>query len=936
MEQKLSYREFERSAYFCAQSFDSHLEETEYEPPYGDVTELNTCRLILDSVGKATLKAIAEDAIDLLETSVAIYEKNGDYAFGMFSSGWCRLMDLASRRLCKTEDNREALSCGKWLCHENCWNDSAKAAIISGRSTDIHCVGGINLYAEPIYANDEVVGAINIGYGNSPKDLDKIRELAELFQISEEELRQTANSYRPRPKEIIDLAKKRLATSAKLIGQIVARVLTEQSLKKSEENLFTTLNSIGDAVISTDTTGSIVHINPVAENLTGWDSIDAIGKPLVDVFDIINARTGEKLVTPVENVIQKGRVVGLANHTILRSKDGSQYQIADSASPIKDRAGKTTGVVLVFRDVTKEYQMQEDLLASKNFLQSIFDGIQDGISVLDSDFKIVRVNEWMQKIYSHKIPLIGRKCYEAYQDRKSVCPWCPSVKTLRTGEKNTVEVPYPYEKDIQGWINLSSYPLRNSKGETTGIIESVKDITEQKLGGKALKESERKLQTLMDNLPGMAYRCYNSYNWPMIFVSNGCYDLLGLVPEEMTSKMTCEYGELIHPEDKQFVWDTIQASIIKNQGFQLEYRIQDRNGQERWVWEQGLVVDVDAEGLEILEGFITDITDRKKAEVRMRENEEKFKTLFNTSPDSLALINEDGMFLTVNSSMARNFYLAPNELEGKYFHDVMPKEVANRRLNKGKEAIKSGKKVFFEDQREGMHYQNYYVPIFNYHNQRTFQCIARNITSRKKTQNELEQTLKKLNQSIKGTFQALSSALEQRDPYTFGHQKRVTQLACTIAKEMGLDEDRLQGLYFAGLVHDIGKISIPPEILTKPTKLQNIEFELIKKHAQSGYDILKDIEFPWPIANIVLQHHERINGSGYPQGLTEDKILLESKILAVADVVEAMTSHRPYRPGLGIDIALEEIENKKRLLFDEDTVDTCLRLFRDKGYTFEG
>jgi len=171
LEKRVEYLEnivkkYEESDIINSQGLDlSSNPSAEYEPPYGDVTELNTCRLILDSVGKETLKSIAKDAIDLLETSVAIYEKNGDYAFGMFSSGWCRLMDDASRRLCKTKDNREALTCGKWLCHENCWNDSAKAAINSGKSTDIQCIGGIYLYAEPIYAKNEVVGAINIGYG---------------------------------------------------------------------------------------------------------------------------------------------------------------------------------------------------------------------------------------------------------------------------------------------------------------------------------------------------------------------------------------------------------------------------------------------------------------------------------------------------------------------------------------------------------------------------------------------------------------------------------------------------------------------------------------------------------------------------------------------------------------------------------------------------
>jgi hypothetical protein len=150
-----------------------------YQPHYGDVTELNTNRLILDSVGKDTLRQIAEDAIDLLETSVAIYESNGDYAYGMFSSGWCQLMDTASRKLCHTDDNHIALDCGCWLCHENCWNNSAKAAIESGKSTDIQCVGGINLYAEPIYAGETIVGTINIGYGTPPMDLNRLKELAD-------------------------------------------------------------------------------------------------------------------------------------------------------------------------------------------------------------------------------------------------------------------------------------------------------------------------------------------------------------------------------------------------------------------------------------------------------------------------------------------------------------------------------------------------------------------------------------------------------------------------------------------------------------------------------------------------------------------------------------------------------------------------------------
>jgi putative nucleotidyltransferase with HDIG domain len=189
--------------------------------------------------------------------------------------------------------------------------------------------------------------------------------------------------------------------------------------------------------------------------------------------------------------------------------------------------------------------------------------------------------------------------------------------------------------------------------------------------------------------------------------------------------------------------------------------------------------------------------------------------------------------------------------------------------------------------------------------------------------------------ALEATIQAIASIVETRDPYTAGHQRRVAVLAAAIATDMGLTTDQIAGLRTASIIHDIGKISIPAEILTKPTKLSAIEFRLIKTHALSGYDILKDIEFPWPLARIVLEHHERIDGSGYPYGLTGEKVLLESKILAVADAVEAIASDRPYRPARGIDIALEEIEKNKGSIYDIVVADVCLRLFKEKAFQLD-
>jgi len=216
---------------------EKQKESVDYVPFYGNVIDLNTERTILDSVGWDLLTLIGADLMALLDTSVAVYEKNGDYAFGMFVSGWCQVMDAASRRLCHTDDNKKALTCGKWLCHENCWNESAKATIISGESTDIHCIGGIKLYAEPIIAGNEIVGAINIGYGNPPLDEDSLKKLSSDFNEDISVLQKAARDYKPRPSFIEEVAKKHLKSAAMLLGNMVFRKRMEERVEEHIKEL---------------------------------------------------------------------------------------------------------------------------------------------------------------------------------------------------------------------------------------------------------------------------------------------------------------------------------------------------------------------------------------------------------------------------------------------------------------------------------------------------------------------------------------------------------------------------------------------------------------------------------------------------------------------------------------------------------------------------
>jgi HD-GYP domain-containing protein (c-di-GMP phosphodiesterase class II) len=200
------------------------------------------------------------------------------------------------------------------------------------------------------------------------------------------------------------------------------------------------------------------------------------------------------------------------------------------------------------------------------------------------------------------------------------------------------------------------------------------------------------------------------------------------------------------------------------------------------------------------------------------------------------------------------------------------------------------------------------------------------------TEGDKEKIRKELYKLSESIIMTLSEMVEMRDPYTAGHQRRVADLARAIATEMSIPAGQIDGIYMAAIIHDIGKISIPSDILIKPTKLTNIEFSLVKEHPRIGYDMLKNVESPWPLAQIVYQHHERMNGSGYPRNLKGDEILMEARIMAVADVVVSMASHCPYRPSMGIEVALEEIENNKGILYDNAVADACLKLFREKGY----
>lgn len=344
--------------------------------------------------------------------------------------------------------------------------------------------------------------------------------------------------------------------------------------------------------------------------------------------------------------------------------------------------------------------------------------------------------------------------------------------------------------------------------------------------------------------------------------------------------------------------------------------------------------------LRVLSEIIETAIARKNVEEALCDSEYKYRAVFENTGTMSMIVEKDSTISLVNSEFQKFSGWSKEEVEGKkrwteFATDESVEKFKNywRMRNCTNENLPDNYEYKFCDRWGDC--KDIFVTVDRIPGTSRTVASLLDITERKRAERELKETAERYRNGLEGTIQAMSTIVETRDPYTAGHQRRVAHLACAIARELGFPEEHISGLRMAGTIHDIGKIRIPAEILTYPDILSETEFKIIKLHPVVGYDILKTIDFPWPVAQIVQQHHERLNGSGYPFGLPGDDIIPEAKILAVADVVEAMASHRPYRPSLGINKALEEISRNRGVLYDADAVDACLTLFNDKAFKLQ-
>ncbi|MDO9533187.1 MAG: PAS domain S-box protein [Deltaproteobacteria bacterium] len=612
-----------------------------------------------------------------------------------------------------------------------------------------------------------------------------------------------------------------------------------------------------------------------------------------------------------------------------RRKDGKLIDVFLSSTPI-DPLDLEAGVVFTAMDITHRQEAEVALRESEERYRTLVENIDLGITLISSDYRVIMTNAAMARLLQKPTgEMVGRECFREFEKRDGVCAHCPGTEAMATGRKAVVETTGVRDDGSRLNVRVQAFPHRGPDGRITGFIEVVEDISERKRMEAALHESENLYRSLFENmLNGFAYfKMLFEDGQPQDFIwlkvnksfeaMTGLKDVVGKRVSEVIPGMRESDPELFESFGRV-------ASTGKPERFEIYVK-----SLKMW-----FSISLYSPGKGYFVTVFDVITERKRAESELKLKER----LLDSASDSIFLYDLEGNFLYVNEAAYITRWYGKEELLSLGAWALKTPEAAVYQDNVLRELWANGELIFESEHRRkdgSVIPVEIFARILAVEGRELILSVARDITERKQAETQVRQGLDNLHQALHGTVMALANTVEIKDPYTAGHQRRVAQLSCAMARELGWSPDRIEGIQVLCFLHDMGKIAVPAEILNKPGKISLTEFSLIKVHPQVGYDILKDIAFPWPVAQGVLQHHERQDGSGYPSGLTAGEITPEAKILAVADVVEALASHRPYRPALGIDQALEEITQNRGKRYDPDAVDVCVRLLTEKNFRFD-
>ena len=704
----------------------------------------------------------------------------------------------------------------------------------------------------------------------------------------------------------------------------------ERAPRESEPQSLAILEDIVEGYFEADLAGNLAFINEPLCRISDYSEDRLLG---MNIRDYTDSETAKRMYELFSEIYRTGKPAKLKDFQILR-KDGTKSVLEISASLIRDPEGQPVGFRGIALDVTERKQTEESLRETEKRYRSLFEESLDAIVITDRKGRFVDANKAALDLFGVSSEETARTNFkELYTDPKDAARFKQEIETKGSVQDFEVNL-----KKRDGTVMTCLFFVtaqRENGGGIIGYQGIIRDITKTRATEIALRQSEEKYRQLLNHAPAGIYEV-DFLRRTFVSVNDVMCEYTGYTKEELLS--LSPFDILTEESKTRFMQRMTKVLSGEKVPETVEFKIRGKNGREFWVllntklvYENGFPKGATA--------VVHDITERRLAEEAIRTSEERYRLLVDNANDGV-FIAQNGRIKFPNPKMMKILEYTADELaEIQYIDLVHPDDriivhqAKEKRATNAETASVYSIRIKNKTGRE-IWAQISSVPIFWDERPATLNFV-RDITFQRIREDELRQTVQKLRKVTAATVQAMAQTVEVRDPYTAGHQKRVSNIARAIATEMSLSPGMIEGIGMAGNIHDIGKISVPAEILSKPGTLTDIQFGLIKAHPKTGYEILKGIEFPCDIARIVLQHHERIDGSGYPQGLCGDDILLEAKILAVADVVEAMSSHRPYRPALGIEKAVEEISSNKGKRYDPRVVEAFEKVLNKGNFELE-
>ena len=721
---------------------------------------------------------------------------------------------------------------------------------------------------------------------------------------------------------------------------ITQRKLAEMALQASQEKYRTLMENANEGIAVVQD-GAFKFFNAQFLALTGYEAGEIRNKSFVEFIfpedrDIVIDRYRRRL---------KGEQLDGTYSFRSMHKSGDIRWVETNATLIEWEGKPATLNFLT--DITKRKLAEESLRSSAIFLNNMVEQSPTPTWISDDKGTLIKANRALCALLQvTEEELVGK--YNVFNDHMVEEQGCmPLVRSVfEKGEVARFGLHYdssrlkglPPNENTIVILDITLFPIVDDRGRITNAAIQLIDLTERKKVEEALKNSEEKYRTLIENASEGITIIQENGSFALFnasFLAASGYDASEIRPKRFT--------EFIFPEDRDKIINSYLRRLKGEQSQGVEtFRFIHKSGEIRWMEVNFTLIEW--EGKPATLNFQTDVTERKKAEEALQKERDWGKELLDVAGVMILAISIEGKVMLANAKACEILECGMDDIVGKnWITTFIPERI--------RDDIRSALTHFGSGDGQSVEYYENPVltaagqeKIIAWHNRvmrdekgliSGLLSSGEDVTERKSAEENLKASNAALLKSLGDAVKTMSKIVEIRDPYTAGHQRRVAELSVAIAAEMGLDDALIERLRMAAIVHDIGKIYVPAEILSKPGKLSVIEYGIIKIHSEKGYEIVKNIDLPPQVALAILQHHERMDGSGYPGGLVGQSICIEARILAVADVVEAMSSHRPYRPARGIKDAIEEILKNRVTLYDPDAVDACVRLFMEKGFQFE-